>query len=406
MYFFFFFFFFFYWHRYVLILMKSPADSTACFQTDDMYTLAPQPSWDDRGEQQALLAGRAAGRRQLGAPLGAATQARRWAPPPSYFHLKGQFTGTWLPMSVATATTEVPHLCTFSSSPGRAPPAMLPASPYGPRCLGIDTPPCSPSPPPLVPSCCVPSGGVGTRSVSSTRAGRRRTALAHASCDDAWKWPRRVTRAGGHRTVRAIPRCAKCGTIYNRDFNGARNIYRRAMHLRGPQLPPQPAPPPLPPPSPPPPPAPPPSPSPGEAPPSTGSLPHSYRVLRGARFLGVEEYIPRRRTNVRLDAQLPVGERLGTNRIAERLPDALESGGGGARGRTLGVFGASTAPALQDVEAGVCPAPKQTLQAPYAARLARESVTTSSGLSAMSQFDTKKPNSARSVRWLNSPLPI
>mmetsp|Transcript_8760 Transcript_8760/g.22315 ORF Transcript_8760/g.22315 Transcript_8760/m.22315 type:complete len:208 (-) Transcript_8760:1128-1751(-) len=46
--------------------------------------------------------------------------------------------------------------------------------------------------------------------------------------------------------------------------------------------------------------------------------------------------------------------------------------------------------------AGVCPAPKQTLPAPCAARSARESVTTSSGLSAMSQFDTRKPNPARS----------
>ena len=63
-----------------------------------------------------------------------------------------------------------------------------------------------------------------------------------ACCDAEWLRTRRRVRVRPHdpqspmynRTVKTIARCKWCKVIYDRDFNGARNILRRALELRGP----------------------------------------------------------------------------------------------------------------------------------------------------------------------------
>ncbi|KAJ1631494.1 hypothetical protein T492DRAFT_905881 [Pavlovales sp. CCMP2436] len=69
--------------------------------------------------------------------------------------------------------------------------------------------------------------------------------FAHATCDAEWKLARRMKRKGRTRVprfVKALTRCMRCRTIFQRDFNGARNIRRRALHIRGQPSPPAPAP--------------------------------------------------------------------------------------------------------------------------------------------------------------------
>ncbi|KAJ1617235.1 hypothetical protein T492DRAFT_894047 [Pavlovales sp. CCMP2436] len=44
---------------------------------------------------------------------------------------------------------------------------------------------------------------------------------------------KRKGRSRVPRFVKALTRCTRCRTIFERDFNGARNIRRCALHIRG-----------------------------------------------------------------------------------------------------------------------------------------------------------------------------
>uniref|UniRef100_A0A7R9UN46 Cas12f1-like TNB domain-containing protein n=2 Tax=Diacronema lutheri TaxID=2081491 RepID=A0A7R9UN46_DIALT len=62
------------------------------------------------------------------------------------------------------------------------------------------------------------------------------------SCCDFFTKTRRQVRVRKHdpsspmtnRVVKTLVRCAWCRTIFDRDFNAARNIYKKALELRGP----------------------------------------------------------------------------------------------------------------------------------------------------------------------------